>query len=68
MCVLSDISESNITQVLFVTNITSANVISYNSSVNKLILGYILNTMVSVFEGIVHFNQKKIIMLSFTQT
>ncbi len=42
--------ESSITRVLFVPNITSANVILYNSSVNKkLILCYILKTILCVF-------------------
>ncbi len=40
-------SESNITQVLFMSNTTSANVISFNSSVNKkLILLYFKHDIV----------------------
>ncbi len=43
-------AERAITRVLFVPNSTSANLILYNSSVNKkLIFCYILNTILSVF-------------------
>ncbi len=49
---LSNITQAAkaITRVLFVSNSTSANVILYNTSVNKkLIFCYILNTILSVF-------------------
>ncbi len=43
-------SESNIIRVLILSrSITSLNVILYNSSVNKLILCYILNAILCVF-------------------